>query len=61
MPGLALMGLWGIGGGAVIYLAGLQNIPPHLYEAAEIDGAGAMAKFRAYHPADAVADDLLST
>ncbi len=46
MPGLALMGLWGIGGGAVIYLAGLQNIPPHLYEAAEIDGAGAWATFR---------------
>ena len=47
MPGLALMGLWGIGGGAVIYLAGLQNIPPHLYEAAEIDGAGAWTTFRA--------------
>jgi multiple sugar transport system permease protein len=46
MPGLALMGLWGIGGGAVIYLAGLQNIPPHLYEAAEIDGAGGWAAFR---------------
>ena len=24
----------------VIYLAGLQGIPPHLYEAAEIDGGG---------------------
>ena len=30
----------------VIYLAGLQGIPPHLYEAAEIDGAGRYAKFR---------------
>lgn len=46
MPALAIVGLWGIGGNAVIYLAGLQNIPPHLYEAASIDGAGATAKFR---------------
>ena len=46
MPGIALMGLWGVGGGAIIYLAGLQNIPPHLYEAAEIDGAGPVGKFR---------------
>ncbi len=45
MPGLVLVGLWGIGGSAVIYLAGLQNIPPHLYEAASIDGAGAFRKF----------------
>jgi multiple sugar transport system permease protein len=46
MPGLALIGLWGVGGGAIIYLAGLQNIPPHLYEAAEIDGAGPVERFR---------------
>lgn len=46
MPGLALMGLWGVGGSAIIFLAGLQNIPPHLMEAASIDGAGAWAKFR---------------
>jgi multiple sugar transport system permease protein len=46
MPAVAIMGLWGIGGGAVIFLAGLQNIPPHLYEAAAIDGAGPVAKFR---------------
>lgn len=45
MPGLVLMGLWSVGGGAIIYLAGLQNIPPHLYEAAEIDGAGPFARF----------------
>ena len=31
----------------MIYLAGLQGVPRHLYEAAEIDGAGAWAKFRA--------------
>ena len=29
----------------VIYLAGLQQIPAHLYEAAEIDGASALSKF----------------
>ena len=38
------MNLWRVGGSAIIYLAGLQNIPPHLYEAAEIDGAGAWSK-----------------
>jgi multiple sugar transport system permease protein len=46
MPAVVLMGLWGVGGSAVIFLAGLQNIPPHLYEAAGIDGAGPIAKFR---------------
>ena len=43
---VAIMGLWGVGTNAVIYLAGLQNIPPELYEAAEMDGAGPLAKFR---------------
>jgi len=46
VPAVVLMGVWAIGGGAIIYLAGLQNIPPHLYEAAEIDGAGEWQKFR---------------
>lgn len=46
VPALVLMGLWGVGGSAIIYLAGLQNIPPHLYEAASIDGAGPWQKFR---------------
>jgi multiple sugar transport system permease protein len=46
LPSVVLMSLWRVGGGAIIYLAGLQNIPPHLYEAAEIDGAGWLAKFR---------------
>lgn len=45
VPAVVLMGLWGIGGGVIIYLAGLQNIPPHLYEAAEIDGANSIQKF----------------
>ena len=45
VPAVVLMGLWGVGGGAIIYLAGLQNIPPILYEAAEIDGANVLRKF----------------
>lgn len=45
LPSVALMSLWAVGGGAVIYLAGLQNIPPHLYEAAEIDGANTWHRF----------------
>lgn len=38
-PSLILMGLWGIGGGMVIYLAGLQDVPQDLYDAADVDGA----------------------
>lgn len=45
LPAVVLMGLWGIGGGVIIYLAGLQNVPPHLYEAAEIDGANPVQRF----------------
>jgi multiple sugar transport system permease protein len=43
---LMMVGLWGLGGDAVIYLAGLQNIPRVLYEAAEIDGANGWQRFR---------------
>lgn len=46
LPGLIIMSLWGVfGANAVILLAGLKNIPAHLYESAELDGAGAWAKF----------------
>lgn len=38
-PALILMGLWGAGGSMVIYLAGLQDVPESLYEAASLDGA----------------------
>ncbi|MCX6935119.1 MAG: sugar ABC transporter permease, partial [Verrucomicrobia bacterium] len=38
--GLIFTGLWGVGHAMVIFLAGLQDIPRHLYESAEIDGAG---------------------
>jgi multiple sugar transport system permease protein len=48
LPSLAAISLWtGIGGNRMlIFLAGLQGIPPELYEAAEIDGAGPLMKFR---------------
>src|SRR5262245_9623299 len=39
MPALIIMSLWGVGNTVVIYLAGLQDVPRELYEAAEIDGA----------------------
>lgn len=46
-PALIVMGVWGgLGFGILIYLAALQNVPRHLYEAAEIDGAGTLARFR---------------
>ena len=45
VPALVLMSVWGVGGSAIIYLAGLQNIPEHLYEAAIIDGANRWHRF----------------
>jgi multiple sugar transport system permease protein len=44
-PALIIMSMWGVGGGMIIYLAGLQSIPQHLYEAAEIDGANEWHQF----------------
>jgi ABC-type sugar transport system permease subunit len=44
--GLVIMGIWGIGAGMVVYLAGLKGIPTDLYEAARIDGAGAWQTLR---------------
>ena len=40
-----IMSCWGAGGGMLIYLAGLQNVPTELYEAAQIDGANAWQRF----------------
>jgi multiple sugar transport system permease protein len=45
-PALILQGLWGAGSGMILWLAGLQGVPTHLYEAADLDGAGWWAKFR---------------
>lgn len=45
MPSIVLIGVWGIGGTMIIFLAGLQAVPTELYEAAQIDGAGAIRTF----------------
>ncbi len=44
IPAFVLMGLWGVGQTAFIYLAVLQRIPTNLYEAAAVDGVGAMRR-----------------
>ena len=46
IPSFVVMRLWSVGGGMVIYLAGLQSIPTDLYEAAEIDGANWWKRIR---------------
>lgn len=47
MPCIILMSVWkGLGYNVIIFLAGLQNIPKHLYEAARIDGASWIQQFR---------------
>jgi multiple sugar transport system permease protein len=43
---LILMSLWSVGGSMVIYLAGLKDIPVHLYEAAVLDGASVLQRLR---------------
>ncbi|MCE5198109.1 MAG: sugar ABC transporter permease [Armatimonadota bacterium] len=43
-PALILMSTWGVGGTMLIYLAGLQDVPVDLYEAADIDGATSLQK-----------------
>jgi multiple sugar transport system permease protein len=45
LPSLILMGIWNVGPGMLIFLAGLQSIPRELYEAAEIDGATVIHQF----------------
>jgi ABC-type sugar transport system permease subunit len=45
-PGLIVWGLWGAGGGMILWLAGLQGIPQQLYEAADLDGANWWQRFR---------------
>lgn len=46
MPALIVMSLTSTGGAIIIFLAGLQGIPKDLYEAAGVDGAGILSKFR---------------
>ncbi len=58
LTALWLMSLWGLGRAALIYLAGLKGIPQQLYEAAAIDGAGAVAELPPRDAADAHAHHL---
>jgi multiple sugar transport system permease protein len=47
MPAIILVAVWkNFGYTMIIFIAGLQNIPEELYEAARIDGAGALRQFR---------------
>jgi len=45
-PALALLAVWGAGHAIVIYLAGLQDVPLEMYEAADLDGATWWSKTR---------------
>lgn len=45
-PALVIIGIWGIGAGIVINMAGLRGIPVELYDAAMIDGAGWWGQLR---------------
>ena len=45
LPSLVIMSMWGFGGAMIIYIAGFRSIPEQLYEAAQLDGAGVMARF----------------
>jgi multiple sugar transport system permease protein len=44
-PALIVMGLWGAGGGLILWLAGLKGVPRSLYEAAWLDGATSWRSF----------------
>jgi len=46
IPMMILLAVWQFGAPMVIFLAGLKQIPQELYEAAEVDGAGPVRKFR---------------
>ncbi len=47
LPTLIVVGLWkNVGFSMIVLLAGVQEIPEHLYEAATLDGAGRLARFR---------------
>lgn len=45
-PAIILMSLWTVGGTMIIYLAGLKDVPQELHEAAALDGANALQRFR---------------
>lgn len=46
IPSIVFISLWGLGNSVLIFLAAIKGVPPSLYEAAEVDGANAWARFR---------------
>lgn len=47
LPTVIVVGVWkNVGFSMIVLLAGMQQIPEHLYEAATLDGAGAWGRFR---------------
>lgn len=45
MPSIVLIGLWGVGGSMIIFLAALQNVPTEILDAGRVDGAGSFRLF----------------
>jgi multiple sugar transport system permease protein len=45
-PSLTLLAIWGIGNTMIIFLAAVIDVPKHLYESAELDGAGPFSRLR---------------
>jgi multiple sugar transport system permease protein len=45
-PSLTLLALWGVGNTMIIFLAAVLDVPAHLYESAELDGAGWWSRLR---------------
>jgi multiple sugar transport system permease protein len=45
-PSLTLLGIWGIGNTMIIFMAAILDVPRHLYESAELDGASALQRMR---------------
>jgi len=46
MPALIVMGLWNVGVNVIVFLAALNAVPRELHEAAALDGAGRVTRFR---------------
>jgi multiple sugar transport system permease protein len=45
-PSLTMLAIWGVGNTMIIFLAAVIDVPKHLYESAELDGAGPFSRLR---------------
>ena len=45
-PALVILSVWGVGNTMIIFLAAILDVPKHLYESAELDGAGPLQRLR---------------